>query len=390
MVELRLTEFARLNRLRNIALRSFGDNVRTRGVMASPPTVTDDGTSLPSGQTNGLLRSSFNDFFRETGGLFNASNSALRSVRVSSGAYSYTFARWRFVADAAKVTVRLNANGGRFRFIVNGQFLDLTGIIPGGNGNRYVSLTFAGRSRNEIVVEASQVGGFVGVYVGATEKIMQSAAPVFRSVSLGDSWNQGAAATGYYDGIDVVMADHLGWSSHMNSGSGGTGWVANGGGTIYNFLDRINNGDLGLNGTPDIVTLQGSINDKNSAAAAVTANALAGLQKTRELYPAIPILMYGVWPASGGAGGTLSIAANEQAISDAVTAFGDRLTAFIPINGAYGGAPLSGTGFVGSTTGTGNADVVMADASHLNTVGTLIMGRWKAERAIDALNALAA
>lgn len=183
------------------------------------------------------------------------------------------------------------------------------------------------------------------------------------------------------------MADYLGWSNHTNSGSGGTGWATVS--SAYTFLQRIQNGDLALSGgAPDIVCLQGSINDKGAAAAVVTANCLAGLASVRNQYPLAIIFVFGVWGAAAGSGGTLSVADNESAIASAVSSFGDSKTFFIPINSAYGGAWLTGTGTTSAPTGTGNADAWMFDASHLGDYGASAAGKLKAAAIIRILNSI--
>jgi hypothetical protein len=230
--------------------------------------------------------------------------------------------------------------------------------------------------------------------------LFSAAEPSFTSVALGDSYNFGSDANlgtnnSLGDGMDSHMADWMGWTGHMNSGSGGTGWATTG--SAYTFGQRIANGDHLLNGTPSVLCLQGSINDKNAAAATITANVTSAIQTIRAQLPYMPILVFGVWPAQAGTTGTLTLAANETAVQAGVTAVGtDPFLTFIPINGAYGGAPLSGVGYNGtaqggtsSLTGSGNADVYMYDVTHPNLLGTAAFGKWKAIQAYRALLAMA-
>ena len=116
------------------------------------------------------------------------------------------------------------------------------------------------------------------------------------------------------------------------------------------------------------------------------------MQAIRSAHPATLIFVFGVFGAAGGANGSLSIANNEAAIQAAVVDFNDKYTFFIPVNGAYGGAWLTGTGTVAAPTGTGNADVWMSDSSHLNEYGTYAAGYLKAQaiyrKVIEAINVL--
>jgi lysophospholipase L1-like esterase len=372
--------------------------------MATPPTVTANGTSAPAGQTTSYLRNALSTFFRESGGTYSGGSILKYKSAViwtsggnfgDSAGGQVNWWRVRFIADANMVTFRVSGTTLRYRFIVDGQYVDTTGSLTtntSGNGSEYISLDFTsagGRAVREIILEGQPGCGFLGVYVGATERCFQAPEAPFCTVSLGDSYVYGTNATALGDGMDAHMADRLGWNNHMNSGSGGTGWVL--GSSAYTFLQRIQNGDLALNGTPNLICLQGSGNDKNSSGATVTANVTTALQLIRLTYPLAPVLVFGVWPASNFSGGTLSVTANEAAVQAGVTGYGtDPMVQFIPINGAVGGAPLSGSGFVGGTTGSGNADVDMFDTTHPNSVGGAAFGRWKADQAYRALLNIAA
>lgn len=403
MVELRsasgLKRARLLDRIIDAANRAKIQNPRTLGVMASPPTVTDEGASLPVGATVGWLLSTYPTGFYQVIGTRISSLNRFKTAVISTptggnsglnnGSHC-SLSKIRFVAEAAKVFLRLDGSTLPYRFLVDGQYVDLTGTTPGAtSGDRYISLDFAsvgGRARREITVELQAAQAFSGVYLGATSKLTIAPGPVLKSVSIWDSWGYGSSATHLGDGIDAVMADHLGWDSHMNSGSGGTGWATTIG---YNFLQRIQNGDAALNGAPDVIKTGCSINDKNFAAATITANALLGLQTLRAAYPDALIIFFGVWPATGGTGGSgVTLAQNEAAGLAAFTAFADSFSIYVPVNAATGGAPLSGSGYVGATTGTGNADFDMFDGSHLNTVGTGVMGKWEADQVLSGVVAL--
>jgi hypothetical protein len=365
-------------------------NLRDIGAMSSPPTVTANGTALPAGQTNGYLVSTYADLYRTSGGTRAAARRLKSAVVGTTGGNigdgaggQVNWGRYRFIADANKIAFRVSGTTAQYRFIVDGQYVSLTGTVTTGSAatpDQYLLMDFTssgGRQRREIIIEMSQTGSFIGAYVGATEKIFEADESPFRTVSLGDSYCYGTAAEILGDGVDAAMADYLGWSNHMNSGSGGTGWATTN--AAYRFDERIANGDLTLNGgSPDIITLQGSINDKNASASSVTSGCLAGIRSARGQFPNAIIFVFGVWNAPGGAG-TLSATANEAAIQSAVSSANDDLVFFIPISSAYSGAWLSGTGNSAAPTGNGNADVWLAEASHLNEYGTYAGGYLKAQ-----------
>lgn len=376
------------------ARRARMANIRSRGVMTSPPTVTADGSSLPSGQTTAYLRSTYpSGLFRETGGQWYNSGSKFKSAVIATtggnlGDGAGGQVNWWRVgisADANKVTFRVLGTTARYRFIVDGQYVDTTGTLTTNtSGNDYISLDFTsvgGRKRREILLEGQPGCGFVGVYVGAQERIGKLPDPEFRSVIIGDSWVYGSSATAIGDGVFAQMADRLGFDGHMNSGSGGTGWDHSNA-SVYNFLQRIQNGDEALNGTPTgPIFLMGSINDKNGSASNITTRCVDAIALLRSRYPVLPIIGFGVAPVAGGQGGTLTLAANEAAVKAAFDQHAsDRLVQFVPVQQAIGGAFVA----EGATTG----HPLMFDASHLNDAGSASAGGWYADRAIDALSAM--
>lgn len=373
-----------LKTLARIAAVAYGKN--PRAVMAVPPTVTADGASLPVGQSTAFLRSTYPTFYRETGGLWRPSPGAFTAaVNIAGGTVS-TYGRIRFMADAVKITFRLSGSTVPFRFRVNGEYVSLAGTNSAGTGNQYMTLDFTsagGRANREIELEIQQDQGFVGVYVGATERLSESARAEIRTVSLGDSYVLGSAATVRGDGLHIRLADELGWTAHMNSGAGGTGWCANPA-SNYTFAERITNGDLLLNGAVNgAVVLGGSVNDRTFTAAAIQAACVVGLRSARQQIAAgVPIFLLGVFNAPVMVGATTSAAAMEAALAAAVAEVGDPLVYFIPVTGAYGGAWLTGTGWVGATQGNGNADVLLAENTHPNTYGCEVLGGGNAAAAI--------
>jgi hypothetical protein len=290
-------------------------------------------------------------------------------------------------ADAAKVTWRVNGATTPYRFIVDDQYVDATGTVTtSSSGTQYISLDFAsvgGRKSREIILEGQAGSSFVGVYVGATERVTKLPPAEFRSVIISDSWGYGASATALGDSVFAVMADILGFKAHMNSGVGGTGWDQTTT-TLYRFDQRVANGDEALNGAPTgPIFLSGSINDKFGSASNITSRCAATINLLRSRYSDIPIIVFGTQPAQAGQTGTLSLAANEAAVKAAVDQFtSDRLIAFVPVIEAVGGVYIP----IGAATG----HPLMADDAHLNTAGCLAGGQWYADRTLEVLEAMAA
>lgn len=378
------------------------NNVRTRGVMPSPPTVTDNGTTAPAGQTNGYLLSvAANLASVKYDGTWDATQNVFKSSRIGPtggnvGNNDGTFAsssRCRFLVEDVKVTFRLSGSARAYRFIVDGRYVDLSGLVPGAtSGTRYYTLDFTsagGRAIREITVETQLNQAVVGVYLSPTGKLHEASDPLIKSVALGDSWIVGTAATHLADAIDRVTADYLGWDCHMQSGASSTGWANPS--TGYNFLQRVQNGDPAYNGAEiDVLWIRASLNDRNFSGAAITANSLAGMQKLRADYPNALILIEGAFPVAGAGGGTTSAVQNEAAVKAAFGAWNDAFSIFVPITGALPAAPISGTGTPTTPTGSGNSDFLMAngDTSHLSTVGSDVLGKWQAAQIESGLQDL--
>lgn len=376
--------------------RNVGSPLARRQVMASPPTVTDGGSTLPAGQTKGYTYLATPDFFRVWGG--EAVNTAA-GQRFKSAVLGATGGNigtndgknascWRIaiIADSTKVTFRVGATTAAYRFIVDGQYVDATGTVPGvtsGNTSQYLTLTFATRDRREIILEGQMNGGFVGVYVGATETCYQAPISDLSGVLLGDSYVYGSTAAHLADGYGRVMADHLGLRNIVTSGSGGTGWdtaISN-----YRFDQRIATDLIARN--PAIVFLQGSLNDRTGSADNITARCLASLQAIRAALPTCPIFVFGAF--AGSYGPSAGILAAEAAVKAAVDAFNDPACRFIPVSSGTYGAKISGTGKIGATTGTGNSDIYTdTDGDHPPTVGHAYLGRSLADDVANAARAM--
>jgi len=368
--------------------------------------VTQDGATRPAGQDVGYLinTAAGQAVIKSYGGSIYLSGSFLGRVKsadigptggnigANDGSQA-SYARHYYVGDAVKVTFRLGRSSVPYRFIVDGQYVDLTGTLttaasPTGT-DEYITLDFTsagGRAVREIALEAQADNRIVGVYVAATETIRE--APVqdgFTSVLLGDSYVYGSVATALGDGFGAVMADWLGIRKHTNSGSGGTGWV-NDSGVNFKFHERIANGDLALGGTPDLIVLMGSYNDRDDDSATMVANVLTGLASARAQYPQALIIMLGMFPANTGP--SADITSREAALAGAVAAFNDYWTRFIPVSTRVGGALISGTGRVGTTTGIGNSDIyTSSDQVHPPTAGHAFIGRFCAEAILNAFAA---
>lgn len=388
-----------LDKLFRGAQRAAVSNPRKDGVMSSPPTVTADGTTLPAGQTNAYTLAAKPTTFRAVGGSMYPSGSHAGKVRsaviaatggnlsVNDGSQGSCW-RLPLLVDAAKVSFRVKPTTAAFRFLVDGQYVSTAGTntIATSGSDEYISLDFGSRALRRVTLEGQQNCAFVGVYVGSTEKVYAApAADGPTAVLLGDSYAYGSTAAALGDSFGRVMADWLGIEAMTCSGSGGTGWAT--GSSAYRFDQRITNGDLSLGGAPDVICLMASYNDRANSTATITANTLAGLQAARAAHPNALILVFGCFP--GATGPSTGITDAENAVFAAVDSFGDAKTAKIPVSTITAGALITGTGKVGTTTGSGNSDIYTdTDGVHPPTAGHAFIGKWAAQQVLAAAASL--
>jgi lysophospholipase L1-like esterase len=94
-----------------------------------------------------------------------------------------------------------------------------------------------------------------------------------RSVAfIGDSWTAGAGATAHR-GYAVLTAEQLGWRSTL-LGVGGSGYLVRGHGSVYS--DRI---ERAVASDPDVIVVQGSLNERASKVAGLASAALDTLTR---------------------------------------------------------------------------------------------------------------
>lgn len=303
---------------------------------------------------------------------------------------------WRVEAmvDATKVGIGVLNLTTPFRFIVDGQYVDLNGTAPpGGGGAAYFTLDFTavgGRKLRRIAVEGEQGNGFRDFRVGSTESIY--AVPNtdrLRMVIGGDSITAATGATRLGDGWPFVLGDCLGIKDVWASGSGSTGYLATAGGTKYTLRQRITD----LTGpSPDIIGIAMGINDAASSVASIQAELALVLAAIRAVKPATPIFVFGSFLGNVA---LATIQALESGLKAIVTAaqVSDQNLFFVPITGtgATSDSPwIFGTGRSGAITGDGNADLYTggtngADAVHPTTAGHVHIGVRAADGMIAAI-----
>jgi lysophospholipase L1-like esterase len=304
---------------------------------------------------------------------------------------------WRceFMADASVICFAVNNNATTpFRFLVDGRYVSLTATMPpGGTSTYYISLDFSaagGRKIRRIVLEGELASAFLEARVGPTDSIYAVPnADRLRMVIGGDSFTAGVGASRIADGWAFVLADCLGIKDMWASGSGGTGYLNNVGGTKFSLRERIS--DV-IDPHPDIVGLAMGINDNASSVASVQAEVGLLLDAIRASMPMIPIFVFGVFK------GNIALA-TIQALENGLQAVvqtrmsGDPNLFFVPVTGTGSSTDnpwVFGTGRTGAPTGDGNSDLYTggangADVTHPSPAGHFHLGYRAADAMIAAI-----
>lgn len=346
--------------------------------VADGPTIINRGASDPGGYpviygNNSSIGARYlPNAFAVRGGYRIASPSgAAKTFDSKAGVSAYARAYWEFETDAPKLLINMNAGGSRsVQIYIDGRRYNYDGIgcSPGFN---YLEVTHAStRTRRYRVSTTDGFDQIYGVYTAAQYQVWApSEEESIRSYWISDSILQGSAYGPFLIGgsAPVMVSDMMGWTDPWVAAMGGTGYIATGASSYYTYGERVAEG---LTRNPDIWCLMGSTNDGGSGAAAITAAALATYRAIRAGSSA-PIVVFGVWPINAGA---LTI---ENAIKDAVTAFNDPLTFFVPIaaDTATGNPWVLAAHNNSNFTAANFAPVAFADGTHPAEFGTQYLAR---------------
>ncbi len=297
-----------------------------------------------------------------------------------------TNSRVEFVVNSSNFSVRVLNSSVPHRFIVDGQFLSMTGTtLNTGNGWIQLDYTAAGRATRHVILDMQVGQAFFGISMGASDTLY---APTtddnIRLGVFGDSYTEGVSGTHRGDGIWRVMGDCLGIRDVWSSGLGGTGYLAtNQAGTArYNLVNRLQYDCLPY--TFDVIAFGMGINDTSLNQTNVGANVTTCLTTVRNAFPNTPILVFG---ACGRAGPSAAELTCEGTIHTAVTNFNDPNVIFVPISTATDGGPwLTGAGSVATPSGSGNCDAFLdVNNGHPVTAGHIHLGFRAADAVLKAI-----
>lgn len=260
-----------------------------------------------------------------------------------------------------------------YRIMVDGQYATAApqaGRNAADGANYRVKISFASRAVRRIRIELAYMP-FGGLDVGPNDTVWLPPAPRRRAMILSDSYGVGTGAAGYVDAFWQPLAQILGWDDPWPNAENSTGYLNPGGGGKETFGTRL--AATVVPYSPDVLVIWGGMNDTTTVNAAYTTSALGAA--CTALYTAIAsalpnCLLYviGAPQPSGTVPSPLSGA--NAAILAAASAHAFVRGVVDPTGW------ITGTGKVGSTTGTGNADLyTSSDGLHPSSAGHAYLGQ---------------
>ena len=365
-------------KLLSSSAQARNNNPRVRGPMVDPPAVVVT-PSQPVALTRTYSLGSGSPFLTcggtpSTVGGF----TSFPSTTFTVGQLPFVW-RVETVADADAVAFQLDsASADGYRFIVDGEYVSETGSNYNSGSPGWYTLQFNSRAVRSIIVEGREALRFGAVAVGSTAKCLLPVGNRLRAYFVGDSNAYVYGLTQKCSSYAAVMADCLGVASITINAISGSGFGVNGGFKSYGEREDDWNG---LAEPVDLLIFQMSVNDiiADVPAATIKTSVAARLSAARAAHPSALIAVIGVvtWDEWG-----TTFAEHETAAAEAVAEASDSGILFVPVRNALEEEILTGS----ASAFDGTASFYVDDsASHLGYAGNIYVGRWLADRLVDAL-----
>ncbi|MGW4505706.1 SGNH/GDSL hydrolase family protein [Streptomyces sp. NPDC004436] len=299
----------------------------------------------------------------------------------------------RFGTDATAFQLRFNwQTGGSYRISVNGRpMTDLMQSLGGTTlGSTHLMTVNLGAAQPRLIQIDFSVAPFGGIFLPPGATMWKPPSPRDRIMMFGDSIPGGSNMnTGGGSGTWFPRAARaLGYADAWNESLGSTGYITAGSTATLGTrapIDVIPN-------SPDVLIISAGYNDNGGSQASIQAAAASLYSAIKTGLPSCRIYVIGCWSPTGSPGS--SITNTDTTLRNEAAAAG--LPFVSPITGAvYNSAGtlvathgpwITGTGRVGATTGSGNADVYIGtDAVHPTDAGH----RYLADRVVAAIQELA-
>lgn len=227
-----------------------------------------------------------------------------------------------------------------------------------GNDNR-LKVDFGSRAQRLIRIDHFRSVGPIKVWIGPQDSISPAPPRSGKILIFGDSFADAANNVNALNVYSMTLVNLLGAGDYYIDGQGSTGFTSPGSAPKTVYLNRINL--VPDNWTPDVILLQGSTNDGGSPN--ITTAAQTAIARCRARWPDAVLALTGlILPQASS-----SFSAGNQANNAALTALAPSVDIFIdPVAKGW----FSGTGWVGATTGIGNADIYRSsDSVHPTQAG---------------------
>jgi len=311
--------------------------------------------------------------------------------------------RFSFNTDDPKPVIEIQGGTSPLRVIVDDQYLDMAGFVPG-SGNIYLQIDFTKGATltpdlvlRRIVIETIQA---VGRVVRSTKAytVLADAAPGPRLVFQADSWSTtGGGQTLGLNTWTRIAADWLGLPVSSSNGLGGTGiatplasGVPN---TTTTYPSRIP--DLAQMGGIDVLVVGNVTNDWSALVGGTVTQSnyqtyvTNYLNSLRSALPGTPIVFVSGGTTDETTTTTTTAEDNIATIIASMNTAGDNRVRQVrvtkPANG--GRSWFYGTGNSTSPAGDGNRDLYIGtvQAAHPNDAGHAYYGRRAAAEIYNAI-----
>ncbi len=302
-----------------------------------------------------------------------------------------------FGTDATAFQLRFNwQTGGSVRISVNGRpMTDLMQSLGGTTlGSTHMLTVTLGAAQPRTVRLDFSVAPFGGIYLPPGATMWKPPAPVGRIMVFGDSipggssMNSGGGAGTWFP----RAARALGYADAWNEALGSTGYITAGSTATLGTRAPI---DV-IPHAPDVLLIWAGYNDSGGsqpAIASAAASLYSAITDSQTGLPDCTVYVLGCWSPTGSPGASLTntdatlrtaaAAAGLAFISPITGSVYDGTGALVATHGPW----ITGTGRVGATTGSGNADVYIGtDGVHPTNEGHTYL----ASRVVAAIQELTA
>jgi lysophospholipase L1-like esterase len=239
--------------------------------------------------------------------------------------------------------------------------------VAGSAGSLYYMKVDFGTTAFRRIRLLCAMADFGGLHVAPTTSVSPSRTRLPKLGWIGDSWGEGTNhLTNTMLPIPQRVAMMLGCEPALNGSQGGTGWMQSGGADWKRAMGDASRIDPMIAAAPDIIVLQGSINDNGLSSSGISAQVTSTIDRLTAALPLADIVAVGV-QMIGGAPSAAAIT-NNDAFFAGVTAAArqDRITAISPMAEGW----ITGTGRAGAVAGDGNADAFIgSDGIHPTDAG---------------------